>query len=150
MFSAFRSGSFHLAAMYTFLSTGMSSGKFAGNGNWRARQTNRRAHQMSGSGPEVCERPPGGLAAAPELFEFHPFKLPPSEGVSSTDRSFFFGRRGDQLVAADWNEDGVDTVGVYRSSDNTFYLRYTNTGGVADELIVSPFPIGRPIAGRFG
>jgi len=32
----------------------------------------------------------------------------------------------------DWNEDGVDTVGLYNPNNGVFYLRNSNTTGVAD------------------
>ena len=48
-----------------------------------------------------------------------------------------FGMPGDKPVVGDWDGDGTVTVGVYRPSESTFYLRNSNTPGPAD--IVVPF-----------
>ncbi|WP_148426890.1 VCBS repeat-containing protein [Micromonospora sp. AP08] len=37
-------------------------------------------------------------------------------------------------VSGDWNNDGVDTVGVYRPSTSTFYLRDVNSGAATREF----------------
>jgi hypothetical protein len=34
-----------------------------------------------------------------------------------------FGQAGDRPIAGDWNGDGIDDIGVYRSSTSTFILR---------------------------
>lgn len=38
-----------------------------------------------------------------------------------------FGQAGDRPVAGDWDGDGIDDVGVYRSSTSTFVLRVPQT-----------------------
>lgn len=38
-----------------------------------------------------------------------------------------WGVSGDQVLAGDYDADGVDDIGVYRSSDATFYIVYTAT-----------------------
>jgi len=40
-----------------------------------------------------------------------------------------FGLPGDIGLTGDWNGDGIDTVGVYRPSSNTFMLKDTNDAG---------------------
>ncbi|GAA2274793.1 hypothetical protein GCM10009853_030960 [Glycomyces scopariae] len=35
-------------------------------------------------------------------------------------------------IAGDWNRDGVDSIGVYKKDNQTFYLKNSNTSGVAD------------------
>lgn len=60
-----------------------------------------------------------------------------SEGEVTT---FYFGAPGDMPLAGDWNNDGVDTVGVYRPSNQTVYLRNSNSTGVAH----TSFLIGNP------
>jgi len=37
-------------------------------------------------------------------------------------------------VVGDWNGDGIDTVGVFRNG--TFFLRNSNTSGIADVTLV--------------
>jgi hypothetical protein len=52
---------------------------------------------------------------------------------------------GDQPVMGDWNNDGVDTIGIYRG--NTFYLRNENTNGFAELIFSLGIPGDMPIAG---
>ncbi len=56
--------------------------------------------------------------------------------VAPTDGTLFFGVPTDRFVIGDWNGDGTDTVGVFRPSDTTVYLRNANTTGPADESYV--------------
>ncbi|MBW2525468.1 MAG: hypothetical protein JRI23_14880 [Deltaproteobacteria bacterium] len=59
--------------------------------------------------------------------------------------SFEYGNPGDRYFMGDWTGDGTDTVGSYRPSDGTIYLRDSNSAGLADydffigtfELVVS-------------
>ncbi len=46
------------------------------------------------------------------------------------DRLLTFGLPGDKPVTGDWDDDNVDTIGVYRNG--VFYLRNSNTNGFAD------------------
>lgn len=45
------------------------------------------------------------------------------------DTSFGYYARGDRPVTGDWNADGIDTIGVYRPSNRTYYLRNLNNRG---------------------
>jgi hypothetical protein len=56
-----------------------------------------------------------------------------------------YGIAGDRPVTGDWNNDGIDTIGVYRSG--TFYLRNTNTIGFADLSLYLGIRGDMPIAG---
>ncbi|NNC92810.1 MAG: hypothetical protein HKN80_09990, partial [Acidimicrobiia bacterium] len=56
----------------------------------------------------------------------------PAGTVASTADSFFYGVAGDRIIAGDWNRDQTETVGVYRPAMTRFYLRNTNSLGVAD------------------
>lgn len=68
-----------------------------------------------------------------------------SNTTGFADIAINFGLGGDYPVTGDWDGNGSDTIGVYRSG--TFYLRNSNTIGYAD--IVFPFgaPGDQPIAG---
>jgi len=57
------------------------------------------------------------------------------------------GERGDKPVIGDWNNDGIDTIGVYR--DGTFYLRNSNTAGFADLIATLTEPGDLPVAGNW-
>lgn len=61
------------------------------------------------------------------------------------DLTFDYGQSGDLPLAGDWNGDGIDTVGVFRSG--TFELRNSNSAG-APELTFSFGQAGDiPLAG---
>ncbi len=54
---------------------------------------------------------------------------------------------GDIPIAGDWDGDGIDTIGVYRTSNRTWYLRNSNTGGIADLTIAYGSPGDFPVPG---
>ncbi|WFE35295.1 VCBS repeat-containing protein [Micromonospora sp. WMMD975] len=57
-------------------------------------------------------------------------------------------RLEDIPVSGDWNGDGTDTVGVYRPSNSTFYLRDTNSGDATRVFKFGHGPSGDiPVAG---
>jgi hypothetical protein len=47
-----------------------------------------------------------------------------------SDYFMILGNPGDQGVAGDWNDDGFDSVGVFRSSNTTWYLSNVNGNGI--------------------
>lgn len=59
--------------------------------------------------------------------------------------SFVFGVLGDRFFSGDWNNDGMDTVGSFRSG--VFYLRNSNTTGYADIAFAYGRPGDLPVAG---
>ena len=63
--------------------------------------------------------------------------------------SFYYGKPGDFPFVGDWNCDGVDTPGLYRSSDGFVYLRNVNTEGVANRSFFFGNPGDIPLAGDF-
>jgi hypothetical protein len=65
------------------------------------------------------------------------------------DNEFIFGDPGDRLIAGDWTGDGIDSVGVFRPSNQRGYLRFSNTPGVADVEYVWGESTFLPVAGRF-
>ncbi len=73
----------------------------------------------------------------------------PPSGVASTDNEFFYGIRGDRVTTGDWTDDGIDTVAIYRASDQKFYISYENRLKTADEEIELGPARGIPVAGRF-
>jgi uncharacterized protein YkwD len=66
-----------------------------------------------------------------------------SSGVA--DQTFGYGAPGDVVVTCDWNRDGVDTPGVFRSG--TFYLRNGTGPGIADVVFPYGVPGDVPICG---
>src|SRR5262249_3395741 len=51
---------------------------------------------------------------------------------------FYFGTNGDFPLRGDWTHSGHDSIGLYRPSNGTFYLRNSFTSGVADRTITFP------------
>jgi hypothetical protein len=51
-----------------------------------------------------------------------------------TNTSFYYGPAGTNWlpIAGDWNGDGIDSVGLYDPTSGNFYLRNSNSTGVAD------------------
>ncbi len=58
-----------------------------------------------------------------------------------------YGLPGDKPVTGDWDNDGVDTIGIYRNGQ--FYLRNSNTIGFADLVFALGVPGDHPIAGNW-
>jgi hypothetical protein len=70
------------------------------------------------------------------------------------DISFYFGNPGDLPVAGDFDGDGVDTVSIYRPSEQRFYVinRLGADGGglgAADYSFAFGNPGDRPFSGDF-
>jgi hypothetical protein len=63
--------------------------------------------------------------------------------------SFYYGNPGDYGFMGDWNCDGIDTPGLYRTSDGYAYLRNSNTQGIADVSFFFGNPGDVPVAGDF-
>jgi hypothetical protein len=116
---------------------------------------------------ELRHAEPFLVPGEPFLFKYAntiPFRLGPdidSVGVVEPDTgkwhlrthddvvSFFYGNPGDTPFMGDWNCDGVDTPGLYRTSDGFVYLRNSNTQGVADVRFFFGNPGDSPLAGDF-
>ncbi|GAB3084743.1 FG-GAP repeat domain-containing protein [Micromonospora schwarzwaldensis] len=73
--------------------------------------------------------------------------------TNTTDHEFIFGHgpSGDQPIAGDWNNNGYDSVGVFRPTNSTWYLTNgttTNTNDTNYEFKFGHGPSGdQPIAG---
>ena len=71
-------------------------------------------------------------------------------GLGAAESSFVFGDFGDRPNAGDWDGDGIDEVGVHRSSTRAFYWRNTLTTGLADGSYPFGFSGDRFVAGDWG
>ncbi len=67
-----------------------------------------------------------------------------SQGTVST---FFFGNPGDIPVMGDWDCDGTDTPGLFRTSDAFAYLSNANESQIADIRFFFGDPADLPLAG---
>jgi hypothetical protein len=77
-----------------------------------------------------------------------------SNTVGIANTRFFFGNPGDVPIAGDFNDDGFDTVSIYRPSNQTFYIINElgkNDGGLgpADFNYVFGNPGDKPFVGDF-
>jgi lysyl endopeptidase len=70
-----------------------------------------------------------------------------SNDTGFADVALNYGLPGDQPVTGDWDNNGTDTIGVYRSG--TFYLRNSNTNGFAQIIFGLGNPGDMPIAGNW-
>ena len=55
--------------------------------------------------------------------------------------AFFFGNPGDIPMAGDFNNDGCDTVSIYRPAEQRFYVINTlgsNDGGLGAAAVLVP------------
>jgi len=68
------------------------------------------------------------------------------EGEGAVE-SIFFGVPGDVPLLCDWDGDGHDTVGLYRSGRGFVYLRNANTLGLADIDFFFGIPSDVPVCG---
>jgi hypothetical protein len=67
----------------------------------------------------------------------------------ATMASFYYGNPGDVPFMGDWDCDGFDTPGLFRTSDAFAYLRNSNTQGIADIRFFFGNPSDIPLAGDF-
>jgi hypothetical protein len=63
--------------------------------------------------------------------------------------SFIYGNPGDVPFMGDWDCDGDDTPGLFRTSDAFAYLRNSNSQGIADIRFFFGNPSDIPLAGDF-
>jgi hypothetical protein len=70
-------------------------------------------------------------------------------GADSAVTSFYYGNPGDVPMMGDWDGDGIDTPGLFRSSDGYVYLRNSNSQGVAEVRFYFGNPGDIPLAGDF-
>jgi hypothetical protein len=65
------------------------------------------------------------------------------------EASFYFGNPGDVPFSGDWDCDGIDTPGLFRTRDGYVYLRGSNTQGIADRSFFFGNPGDVPLVGDF-
>jgi VCBS repeat-containing protein len=68
---------------------------------------------------------------------------------ATTILSFYFGNPGDVPFTGDWDCDGNETPGLFRTSDAFAYLRNSNSQGIADTRFFFGNPSDIPLAGDF-
>jgi len=82
---------------------------------------------------------------------FHPSNgvifLKNNNTTGIADIALNYGIPGDKPVTGDWDDDGIDTIGILRG--NVFYLSNSNTVGFADIVFALGIPDDMPIAGNW-
>lgn len=68
-------------------------------------------------------------------------------GLGAADTSYVFGNLGDVPFAGDFDGDGIDTFGLYRTSTGLVYLRNSHSAGFADASFIFGDPRDRFVAG---
>ena len=68
-------------------------------------------------------------------------------GLGEADYFFDFGNPGDEPFVADFNGNGVDSVGLHRESTGLVYYRNSLTTGIAEESFIYGDPGDKIIAG---
>src|SRR3989344_4342981 len=63
------------------------------------------------------------------------------------DNMITFGKQGDRGIVGDWNNDGTDTIGVYRPSTRTFFLSNSNTNPNVDTNLAFGIDGDMPVVG---
>jgi hypothetical protein len=69
------------------------------------------------------------------------------EGLGAAEVDYLFGNPGDVPFVGDFDDDGVDSVGLYRESTGFVYFRNTHTTGIADSEFFYGEPGDRIVAG---
>jgi len=78
------------------------------------------------------------------------FSLRNTNNTGAADITAAFGGDVTDLpVAGDWNGDGVDTIGVYRSSTGFYYLSDSNTSPAVNYTVLFGNPGDTPFAGKW-
>ncbi len=77
------------------------------------------------------------------------FYLRNSNSAGAADITTTFGGADMLPVAADWDGDGMDSIGVYDSATSIFYLSNSNTAPAVNYRFMLGNPGDTPIAGRW-
>ncbi|HSJ83612.1 MAG TPA: hypothetical protein VLA91_07310 [Acidimicrobiia bacterium] len=70
-------------------------------------------------------------------------------GLGPADVAYFFGNPGDNPYVGDFDDDGIDEVGLHRESTGLVYFRFTHSQGVADHSFIFGDPGDKIIAGEW-
>jgi hypothetical protein len=70
-------------------------------------------------------------------------------GLGAAEFAYYFGVPGDKAFVGDFDQDGIDEVGLHRESTGLVYFRYTHTQGIADQSFIFGDPGDKIIAGEW-
>ncbi len=68
-------------------------------------------------------------------------------GAGFADVSYYFGKPGDKPFAGDFDNDGIDTIGLHRESTGLVYFRNSHTPGTGEREFLYGIPGDRTMAG---
>lgn len=72
-----------------------------------------------------------------------------SAGLGAADFAYHFGNPGDKPFVGDFDNDGIDEIGLHRESTGLVYFRLTHTQGPADQSLVYGNPADVMLAGHW-
>ena len=70
-------------------------------------------------------------------------------GLGAADYAYYFGNPGDKPFTGDFDDDGIDTIGLHRESTGLVYYRNSHTQGIAEHSFIYGDPGDKIIAGRW-
>ncbi len=70
-------------------------------------------------------------------------------GLGNADSSYYFGNPGDKPYVGDFDNDGIDEVGLHRESTGLVYFRFTHTQGIADSEFIFGDPGDKMVAAEW-
>lgn len=70
-------------------------------------------------------------------------------GLGAAEFSYFFGNPGDKPFVGDFDNDGVDEIGLHRESTGLVYFRLTHTQGIADASFIFGNPGDKIVAANW-
>jgi hypothetical protein len=68
-------------------------------------------------------------------------------GLGAAEYSFIFGNPGDKPFVGDFDNNGIDTIGLHRESTGLVYFRNSNSTGIADNQFIYGDPGDKIVAG---
>jgi hypothetical protein len=70
-------------------------------------------------------------------------------GLGAAEFSYYFGNPGDKPYVGDFDDDGIDEIGLHRESTGLVYFRFTHTQGVADSQFIFGDPGDKMVAAEW-
>jgi hypothetical protein len=101
------------------------------------------------STPSRTNTPPPSTGDTIGVFKGGAWYLRMSNNSGVADLTAYFGAATDSPVVGDWNNDGYDTLGLYRSSEGRFLLSDSNTTPSVSYDFTFGNPGDSPIAGKW-
>jgi hypothetical protein len=146
-------------SLYDFIRCGLEPSDFDLSGArsdsvFRVQRSDGTAYQLTGNG-SVTSIAAFYFGTVPGDFTGEVGLVDPLTGEwrlrnkAGQETYFYYGDPGDFPFMGDWDCNGTDTPGLFRTSDAFAYLRNSNTQGIANVRFFFGNPSDIPIAGDF-